>query len=119
MHPIPAMSGLSGPLKKIQMQEIRQPNLKLRPCYAYRERSILCGGCIRVLLSMSLCTPIDCQIVLAGLACIVLSVGYSILCGDPILWGRWKWDCGKWLDHCVRSGCRLLVTLESEKGDSI
>lgn len=64
---------------------------------------------------MRLCTAIDCQIVLAGLACIVLSVGYPILCGDPILWGRWEWDCGEWLDHCFRSSCWLLVTLERIK----
>lgn len=61
---------------------------------------------------MRLRASVECQIVLAGLACIVLSVWHPILCGNPVLWGWRKWDCGEWLHHCIRSCCWLLVTLK-------
>lgn len=64
---------------------------------------------------MRLRASVERQIVLAGLACIVLSVWHPILCGNPVLWGWWKWDCGEWLHHCIRSCCWLLVTLKKEK----
>jgi len=61
---------------------------------------------------MRLRASVERQIVLAGLACIVLSVWHPILCGNPVLWGWRKWDCGEWLHHCIRSCCWLLVTLK-------
>lgn len=64
---------------------------------------------------MRLRASVERQIVLAGLACIVLSVWHPILCGNPVLWGWWKWDCGEWLHHCIRSCCWLLVTLKKQK----
>lgn len=82
----------------------------------YCERSVLRAGRGRALLSMRLRAPVERQIVLAGLACIVLSVWHPVLCGNPVLWGWRKWDCGEWLHHCIRSCCWLLVTLE--KGES-
>lgn len=80
----------------------------------YCKRSVLRAGRVRALLSMRLRASIERQIVLAGLACIVLSVWHPILCGNPILWGWRKWDCGEWLHHCIRSCCWLLVTLKKE-----
>lgn len=80
--------------------------------YTYCKRSVLRAGCVRALLSMRLRASVECQIVLAGLACIVLSVWHPILCGNPILWGWRKWDCGEWLHHCIRSCWWLLVTLK-------
>lgn len=82
----------------------------------YCERSVLRAGCGRALLAVRLRAPVERQIVLAGLACIVLSVWHPVLCGNPVLWGWRKWDCGEWLHHCIRSCCWLLVTLE--KGES-
>lgn len=64
---------------------------------------------------MWLRASVERQIVLAGLACIVLSVWHPILCGNSILWGWRKWDCGEWLHHCIRSCCWLLVTLKKGK----
>lgn len=85
------------------------------PSSTYCKRSVLRAGRVRALLSMRLRASVECQIVLAGLACIVLSVWHPILCGNPILWGWRKWDCGEWLHHCIRSCCWLLVTLKKGK----
>lgn len=57
-----------------------------------------------------------------GLAGIVLSVWHSIFCGNSILWRWWERDGSKRLNHCVRSCCWLLVTLEQateEKGELV
>lgn len=97
----------------------RSTTLAGEPCDpapgTYCERSVLRAGRGRALLSMRLRASVERQIVLAGLACIVLSVWHPVLCGNPVLWGWRKWDCGEWLHHCIRSCCWLLVTLEKGK----
>ena len=78
----------------------------------YRQRSVLCAGWVAALLPVGLRASIEGQVMLTGLAGIVLSVWHSVFCGNPILWRWWKWDGSKRLNHCVRSCCWLLVTLE-------
>lgn len=83
----------------------------------YRERSILVAGWIAILLSVGLCTPVERQVMFTGLAGIVLSVWHSVFCGNSVLWRWWERDGSKRLNHCVRSCCWLLVTLEQATGE--
>lgn len=85
----------------------------------YRQRSVLRAGRAAALLPVGLRASVQCQAVLAGLAGIVLSMWHSILCGNSILWRWWKWDGSKRLNHCVRSCCWLLVTLEQTEKEKI
>ena len=85
----------------------------------YRQRSVLCAGWVAALLPVGLRASVECQVMLTGLAGIVLSVWHSILCGNSILWRWWKRDGSKRLNHCVRSCCWLLVTLEQTEKEKI
>lgn len=89
------------------------------PHHTYRQRSVLCAGGVATLLPMGLRAAVEGQVMLTGLAGIVLSVWHSILGGNSILW-RWrKWDCSKRLNHCIRSCCWLLVTLRQTEKEKI
>ena len=106
-------------IKKISIGRWQASFYFITSSLTYRQRSVLCAGWVAALLPVGLRASVECQVMLTGLAGIVLSVWHSILCGNSILWRWWKRDGSKRLNHCIRSCCWLLVTLEQTEKEKI